>query len=646
MFLKKVKIRNLFQHKDITLEFSDGINLILGPNGIGKTNILNAIYYALVGELPFNKEQCINKNSEGPSYVEIDFQANNHCVFVHRDVNGISYCVIDGRKAIGSKTVTELVLAVLSVPKEFVEHCIFLKQGQLREFINATAKRRMEILDDILGITVYSLLNQKLREYINQKKGELKNDFSCEVNQYQSIALEYQSLPEVRNEKELLELSKARSQLANLEKVFQDRKATYIDVLQQIDILDQKIKLIEEKIKLFDISDITPENIIRIEEQIKEYNNLLSKLNDLLREWRTRPEPSAFSEDDILEIEKRIASNNGIIKLLKSYLDTVSSNRCPICKSPVDPEELFKQIRGEIHSLTLNNDQLIKQKDLIKNELQKNKRRTAIRQMIAKVKEFRDHYFEKYKDSKIDITKIKDNFAAIKNNLLNVRSLKDQKETLLIKKTTISEQLSALEKELEKLSFCRNESDDILNREMDILKKKEQLKTKLKLLEEYLGKHEQVKVKRERLEIIEQVSDVFSYRGVQSKIIENFLSRFLSSLNQILSQFDCNYRIKLTEDVSFEAIYKDGHTIPDKQLSYGEQLALAIAVMLAFALTSKLNLLVLDEPTLGLDDDRVKRLSEVLERFANKRIQLIIATHEPCLQSCAKKVFRLERFTS
>jgi len=45
MFLQKLSLSNFKNYSEADLEFSDKINCFVGNNGVGKTNILDAIYY-------------------------------------------------------------------------------------------------------------------------------------------------------------------------------------------------------------------------------------------------------------------------------------------------------------------------------------------------------------------------------------------------------------------------------------------------------------------------------------------------------------------------------------------------------------------------------------------------------------------------
>ncbi|MFO7983357.1 MAG: SMC family ATPase [Desulfuromonadales bacterium] len=49
MQIISVRLKNIKSHKDSTLEFSPGINVLRGPNGVGKSTVFEAIGYALFG---------------------------------------------------------------------------------------------------------------------------------------------------------------------------------------------------------------------------------------------------------------------------------------------------------------------------------------------------------------------------------------------------------------------------------------------------------------------------------------------------------------------------------------------------------------------------------------------------------------------
>ena len=52
MRIRKIKIENFQSYYEIqTLEFSDGLNLIIGNGGKGKSKLFNAFYWVLFGRI-------------------------------------------------------------------------------------------------------------------------------------------------------------------------------------------------------------------------------------------------------------------------------------------------------------------------------------------------------------------------------------------------------------------------------------------------------------------------------------------------------------------------------------------------------------------------------------------------------------------
>ena len=49
MQILAIKLKNIKSHRDTELTFSPGINVLSGPNGVGKSTIFEAIGYALFG---------------------------------------------------------------------------------------------------------------------------------------------------------------------------------------------------------------------------------------------------------------------------------------------------------------------------------------------------------------------------------------------------------------------------------------------------------------------------------------------------------------------------------------------------------------------------------------------------------------------
>ena len=75
MIVEKIHLTNFRNLKDISFEFKENINVFVGKNGIGKTNVLEAIYISLVAS-SFRQAKQEDFISFGESFTKVDTFVN------------------------------------------------------------------------------------------------------------------------------------------------------------------------------------------------------------------------------------------------------------------------------------------------------------------------------------------------------------------------------------------------------------------------------------------------------------------------------------------------------------------------------------------------------------------------------------------
>ena len=82
MFIKKLILKDYRSYKSKTFEFEKSLNILVGKNAQGKTNVLEAIFYSIIGKsFKTSKEkEVINWNSER-AFIKAEFEKK------YRDVN-------------------------------------------------------------------------------------------------------------------------------------------------------------------------------------------------------------------------------------------------------------------------------------------------------------------------------------------------------------------------------------------------------------------------------------------------------------------------------------------------------------------------------------------------------------------------------
>ena len=151
------------------------------------------------------------------------------------------------------------------------------------------------------------------------------------------------------------------------------------------------------------------------------------------------------------------------------------------------------------------------------------------------------------------------------------------------------------------------------------------------------------------IDFLSRLRKLYGKDGIQRKIRD--LSRPLIEKNvrELVRLFELDYfDVKIDEDYNVTLVGPLGeHTV--SMISGGERIALALALRLALAKViagSEIEFMLLDEPTIHLDEERRRDLVKVLRRvFSEKGIipQLIIVTHDRELEEAADIVYRVEK---
>lgn len=81
MIVKNIKIHNYRNFKEANVELNDSLNIFIGDNGQGKTNLMESVYMASIGRtFRLNSENELIKFSENNSSIEILLNKNNYNV--------------------------------------------------------------------------------------------------------------------------------------------------------------------------------------------------------------------------------------------------------------------------------------------------------------------------------------------------------------------------------------------------------------------------------------------------------------------------------------------------------------------------------------------------------------------------------------
>lgn len=369
-------IRNIGIIDDLTIDLSEGFNVLTGETGAGKTLIIDSLNLACGGR--FSKE--IIRHGESSCLVELNlfFKDNSLSeVIVTRESfsNGRNNCKINGRLV----TVNEL--------KEFMKDIIDI-HGQNDNQKIMQKSEHIKYLDNYIGNKISDVKNEykELFGRYNQIRNELKNNLGDDKEKQRRLDLLSYQLNEIdaaslkENEDEILEGEKKKILNAeriytsinevdnNLSEIVIDGISSSIRSLEKIESIDEsyKDKLNALKNVYYDIQEIARDissmnkEVSFDEEDIKNVEDRLDVIYDLKRKYgNTIPEILAYKD----EIEKEIYNINNLESRnneLKNELDKVTQKMIELCKNMNKTrvkmsEELSSKINKELVDLEMKN---------------------------------------------------------------------------------------------------------------------------------------------------------------------------------------------------------------------------------------------------------------------------------------------------
>lgn len=301
MIIKRVKLENYRSHSNTTVDFSKGVNLILGKNGKGKTSILEAI-----SSVMFNTKDRSGKETgknfikfgEKSGKIEIEFTANDRRDYIFKteffktkpkkqtltDVNGLD-CEGDIQENL------EELCGIKKGFEETYENIVIAKQNEFINIFKAKPKDREEIFNKIFNTQIYKEMYDSF----------LKEATDKYIKQIDYLSKDIDSLKEnMENKEEISKLLKDEETLK--EKLNMDfSKTTEISTKLSNEIKDYETTEINLKNLISNIQDE--------EEKLKKYSNLL-KENIIeakkAKKAKTVVEENKKSYFEYLEVEKKL----------------------------------------------------------------------------------------------------------------------------------------------------------------------------------------------------------------------------------------------------------------------------------------------------------------------------------------------------
>jgi len=304
MKLKSLKLENFRQHEDSYIDFSDGITVINGTNGSGKTTILEAISWAIYGtEAARGNKDTIKFNkakAKAKVRVELIFSLDDEEYKIERYLDKAELYAGSNPAPIvtSQQEVTKYLIDKLGMTKEEFFNTYFTGQKELNFLGNQKPLERRKFISKVLNY-------EKIREVQEQARAD-KNALNNEINWLKSNIANLETLEEekILAEAELktssqelealqkefagcsLELAKIepeREKLNQTKQKFEKNSQEIVFLKEKKSLIEKNISNLTEKIKIFDEKSKKLSAIGNIEQEYKQ-TELKIKENEALQE--------------------------------------------------------------------------------------------------------------------------------------------------------------------------------------------------------------------------------------------------------------------------------------------------------------------------------------------------------------------------
>ena len=686
--IKEIKLHNFISHRDTSLLLEKGITIFVGHNGSGKSSIIDAITFALFGEHTRKSNKNLILRGTSSSYVRLNFYVNSREYSAYRQLgslgqsisakldlvsdsnNIINKPIVAGERKQFGESVSAEVAKTLGMDYKKLKLATIIQQGELNRIIEFHPKDFKELLNGMIGIDRLDLAYQTMHEIIDGFRERLRTH---------NNGFDDKQIESIRNTIQLniSELFDAESILKQLESERNITKANLRSLEKEIERIEplilkaRELQTMENSLikYLNDKKDCLSEDIIKLNRIVKEAQNSMQ----IVSEKEEIKINLQMVRSEVEDAEIRIINNEGEFGRLKGLLEfarkiEIKDGKCPVCNSEVQTVNKILDtdyINNEIKKKTDERSKLLTERINSKKEEyileEKEKRIAAAEKFLASNNicnlqdtiKLEKELFQKKNDlSKLPKTIVGVNEDATifmidhfsKSLVENITKLKYQ-----VKDLRIQDYLDA------RLNHTRL-SDALLEINMKIGSSQKSIQQATKVIDDSNKILTELDYAAKYITILDKIrSTVFNRDGLVGlslrswalKTISYKASEYATMFNIGISRIDLAEKVK---DVDIICYGRHGE-IDMNSLSGGEKVAVALALRFAISYmmgSSKLDFIILDEPTAHLDAERRKSMVEIISQAFKDGdgplSQIIIITHDAEIFEDSE-VDRIYRFT-
>lgn len=705
MRITEVEIKNFCQIEQRHDVLEPGVICVRGRNGAGKSNYMKALLFALTGESTNagNKADDLRWGADKGS-VRIHFSKGGVDGSISRDIGSAKCTMLYGAQKYKSiKEVDGAIYRILGASPKLLNEMVFVAQGRIEGVLFQRPAERARSLQSLFGTECAEALRGHIQTELCQISAESAADrirelearlskFTGELLQLESEVADAKAkcldeaavqaleaaIANWRRAQGLSAERAARQQCIEVEQSRRDaaeaRAAASGKSLAVMEPLVAEVCCAAENAKrslaLLEVVQRTAARRQQVQAALRTAESVLAQ---------PRPPATDVTEGQLVDCASELQALKQSAASARKVLDSGlrdEAARCPTCNQVLPPQYVescrasLSQLLGAVRQGESQYAALAARRSdsLRAEQLWHQQHDQAQASKLACEQELQSLGVAVAVGDEAELRKVvheaQQGVATLQKLRTEVALAAQAVLTLDTSLRELREAVAALTRQLEVLDASRTpglpelgEAEARLAADKEAAMHYAGLQGRHKAMEE-LGdelerslaqlRDDEVKVERRRRyrELLERARLVLHRDQLPRLVAQLYVKALNERLAKYLELFEVPYLARIMDDISIDCTFGN-RVVPAERLSGGEKVMLGIAFRFAVydLFVSNLGLLILDEPTVYLDSDRIDSVLSLLERVKSysraSGLQLIVVTHETRLSGVFDQVIAL-----
>ena len=462
----------------ITIDFEsfqeDGLFLITGPTGSGKTMIFDAMIFALYGKTSGQIRQtdslrCDRALNEISTFVEFSFSLHQQNYTIKRNPKyylegkktpkqpSALLTLPDGKMVEGIKEVNQKMISLLGVDDQQFKQICMIAQGEFTKLIMASSDEREKVLRELFHSETYQKLEEKLKVHLKV----YQDKYDLLLNKRKDLMQELQ----VEDHQEYL--SKQTKLIASQQKEYDDLK-------KDLDQKKQQLQLYRlQNQRLIQLKDLK-QQFQDLKKQENDYQELNKTIDTLKKAQETnylyisyikqqkKLQTLNLNQEDFLKQLKKLEKDYQEKKVQANSLDYKQQTKEKLQNQIQETKQLINQIyqyqndyqnlqtlKQQYRMLDEEHKLFLKKKEKFENGLQRDQERIQSEQQVQSKYELIKQQYVRLNEQKVKVHQLSDYYDQILK--LNENKSDLQEDYTVVEKQVDHEKMQY--NQMEKLYF-------------------------------------------------------------------------------------------------------------------------------------------------------------------------------------------------